>query len=54
MKDLAHHAAAIKSYINASLRSPVKEVALLNQTLEIIQNLRKVCLLCMCGRGKNA
>uniref|UniRef100_A0A8C9ZVR5 Interleukin-12 subunit alpha n=1 Tax=Sander lucioperca TaxID=283035 RepID=A0A8C9ZVR5_SANLU len=40
MKDLAHYDAAIKSYINSSLRSPEEEVAL-RPTLGIIQSLMK-------------
>lgn len=46
MRDLAHYAAAFQSYINSPLRSPEQEVALLSPTLEMIQNLRKVCLIC--------
>lgn len=49
MKDLAHYTAAFQSYLNSSLRSPEQEDALLSPTLRIIQSLRKVCLLCMCG-----
>ncbi|KAI3353724.1 hypothetical protein L3Q82_004959 [Scortum barcoo] len=45
MKDMAHYAAAINSYIKTDLRSPVKEVALLKQTLDIIKDLRKNCSL---------
>lgn len=52
MEDVAHYAAAFQSYLNSTLRSPEEEVALLSPTLGIIQSLRKVCLLCMCGRGK--
>ncbi|XP_031156876.1 interleukin-12 subunit alpha, partial [Sander lucioperca] len=44
MKDLAHYDAAIKSYINSSLRSPEEEVAL-RPTLGIIQSLMKNCFL---------
>ena len=54
MKDLAHYAAVIQSYINQTLRRcPEEEAALLRPTLGIIQSLRKVCLLCLCVRGKN-
>lgn len=52
MKDLAHYSAAFQSYLNSPLRSPEQEVALLSPTLEIIQNLRKVCSLCMHGLGE--
>nr|XP_020491761.1 interleukin-12 subunit alpha-like [Labrus bergylta] len=45
MKDLAHYAAAIKSYLSSPLRSPEEEVALLSPTLGIIQSLRKNCSL---------
>ncbi|XP_070685481.1 interleukin-12 subunit alpha [Pempheris klunzingeri] len=45
MKDLAHYAAAIQSYLNSPLRSPVEEVALLSPTLGIIKSLRKNCSL---------
>ncbi|KAM7413003.1 hypothetical protein PAMA_020404 [Pampus argenteus] len=45
MKDLAHYAAAIRSYINSSLRSPEEEVALLSPALGIVQSLRKNCSL---------
>ncbi|XP_042343366.1 interleukin-12 subunit alpha [Plectropomus leopardus] len=44
MKDLAHYAAAIQSYVNSSMRSS-KEAELLNSTLGIIQRLRKDCSL---------
>uniref|UniRef100_A0A7N8XXZ0 Interleukin-12 subunit alpha n=1 Tax=Mastacembelus armatus TaxID=205130 RepID=A0A7N8XXZ0_9TELE len=53
MKDLVHHEAIIQSYIKASLRNPEKEVKLLMPVLGIIQDLRKVCLLCLCRRNKN-
>ncbi|XP_070762644.1 interleukin-12 subunit alpha [Enoplosus armatus] len=44
MKDLAHYAAAIQSYIDSqNLIRPAEEVALLKPTLGIIQNLRKNC-----------
>uniref|UniRef100_UPI0037E8A1E1 interleukin-12 subunit alpha n=1 Tax=Semicossyphus pulcher TaxID=241346 RepID=UPI0037E8A1E1 len=43
MKDLAHYAAAIKSYLNSDLRSPKEEVALLSPTLGVIRSLRKNC-----------
>ncbi|XP_034723635.1 interleukin-12 subunit alpha [Etheostoma cragini] len=44
MEDLAHYDAAIKSYINSTLRSHKEEVAL-RPTLAIIQSLRKNCSL---------
>ncbi|XP_041668761.1 interleukin-12 subunit alpha [Cheilinus undulatus] len=45
MKDLAHYAAVIQSYLSSSLRSPEEEVPLLSPTLGIIQSLRKSCSL---------
>ena len=38
MKDLAHYDAVIQSYLR------ITQVPLLNPTLAIIQDLRKVCL----------
>uniref|UniRef100_A0A3Q3JAK7 Interleukin-12 subunit alpha n=1 Tax=Monopterus albus TaxID=43700 RepID=A0A3Q3JAK7_MONAL len=43
MKDLAHYDTVIQSYIKSSLRNPEEEVPPLNQTLGIIQSLRKNC-----------
>lgn len=46
MRDLSHYAAAFRSYIKSPLRLPEQEVALLSPTLEMIQNLREVCVIC--------
>ncbi|XP_058489123.1 interleukin-12 subunit alpha isoform X2 [Solea solea] len=43
MKDLVYYEAAIKSYLNSTLRSPTEEAALLSPTLGIIKSL-KVCV----------
>ncbi|KAG7479320.1 interleukin-12 subunit alpha-like [Solea senegalensis] len=40
MKDLVYYEAAIKSYLNSTLRSPTEEVALLSPTLGIIKSLK--------------
>lgn len=48
MKDLDHYAAAFQSYLEAPLRNPQREVALLSGTVEMIQSLRKVCVF-MCA-----
>ncbi|CAK6963479.1 interleukin-12 subunit alpha-like [Scomber scombrus] len=52
MKDLGYYAAAIDSYFNFPLRRSEEEKSLLKPTLGMIQTLRKVCLLCMCRRGR--
>lgn len=53
MKDLDYYAAAIKSYINSTLRKPEQEVPPLNSVLGIIRSLREVNTLCMQERCKN-
>nr|XP_020471305.1 interleukin-12 subunit alpha-like [Monopterus albus] len=54
MKDLAHYDTVIQSYIKSSLRNPEEEVPPLNQTLGIIQSLRKNCAMMTNGEDDSA